>query len=223
MTSVTSNPAGDVPVLYTYFRSSCSWRVRIALNLKGIKYRAKFVNLLKGEQSEQEYASVNPQKLVPSLVIGGAVLTQSVAILEYLDEAYPDMPLLPKDAIQRAQVRALVQIVAADTQPIQNLRVLQYVGESKKAEWAKHWITSAFKVLETQLVRTAGRYCFGNSVTQADVCLVPQVYGAKRWGVDMTSFPTIERVTKNLEALEAFKEADWQAQEDCPADLKEGR
>ncbi|KAI9168200.1 hypothetical protein H9P43_007572 [Blastocladiella emersonii ATCC 22665] len=207
-------------VLYTYFRSSCSWRVRIALNLKGIKYTPKYVNLLKGEQRADEYAdSVNPSRMVPALQIDGHLLTQSMAILEYLDETRPDTPsLLPADPVARATVRALANILAADTQPVQNLRVLQKVSSdpAERAAWGKHWVSAGLDALEKAVAKTAGKYCVGDSVTQVDVCLVPQLYNAGRFGVDMAPYPTLTRVAAALALLPAFQKARPEVQGDNP-------
>ena len=143
-----------------------------------------------------------------------------MSILEYLEEAYSSVPLLPKGAFERAEVRSICNMIACDTQPVSNQRVLVYVGE-KKAEWAKHWITVNFEGLETVLARTAGRFCYGDSVTLADVCLVPQVYNAYRWGVDMASFPTIDRLYKELNEMPAFVAAHAHTQPDTPADMRQ--
>ncbi|KAF9158346.1 Glutathione S-transferase zeta-1, partial [Mortierella sp. AD010] len=172
----------DRPVLYSYFRSSCSWRVRIALNLKKIDYDVRPINLLKGEQRTEEYLKIQPFGFVPAYIDNktGKTLVQSVSILEYIDETYSGVSLLPKDPIERATVRALVQAVAMDIQPVANLRILKYVGEEKKSEWAKHFITEGFKALEAMLEKTAGVYAFGDSVTMADLTIVPQVYNGVR-------------------------------------------
>lgn len=210
----------EKPVLYTYFRSSCSARVRIALAWKGIEYNSRPVHLLKGEQTNAEYLEINSLGEVPSLVINGETLTQSLAILEFLEETFPQNPLLPKDPIGRAKVRAIAQIVAVDIQPVQNLRVLQMAGDDKKAEWGKHWIRNGFIGLEKCLKKVSKKYCFGNEVTFADLCLYPQVYNAERFQVDMTEFPTIQKVYHELSKLEAFQKGDWKNQPDCPQDLK---
>jgi maleylacetoacetate isomerase len=157
--------------------------VRIALALKGIEYEYKAVHLLKdgGEQFLKDYQSKNPQCEVPALEIDGVVLTQSIAIMEYLDETRGPPFLLPKDDLKkRAQVRSLSNIIACGIQPIQNLKVLQYVGAEKKAEWGKHWIEQGFNGLELALGKTSGKYCLGDEITMADLCLVPQVFNAQR-------------------------------------------
>ncbi|KAF9385946.1 Glutathione S-transferase zeta-1 [Mortierella sp. AD011] len=212
----------DRPVLYSYFRSSCSWRVRIALNLKKIDYDVRPINLLKGEQRTEEYLKIQPFGFVPAYIDNktGKTLVQSVSILEYIDETYSGVSLLPKDPIERATVRALVQAVAMDIQPVANLRILKYVGEEKKSEWAKHFITEGFKALEAMLEKTAGVYAFGDSVTMADLTIVPQVYNGVRFGADMTAFPIISRINNTLSELPEFKAAHPSQQIDCPADLR---
>lgn len=212
------------PVLYSYFRSSCSWRVRIALALKGIEYDYKAVHLVKdgGEQYAEDYKIVNPQCEVPSLEIDGHTLTQSMAIIEYIDETRDAPPyLLPRnDPGKRAEVRRLSQCIACGIQPIQNLRVLQYVGSDKKVEWGKYWIEYGFTSLEQLLSKTSGKYCVGDEVTMVDLCLVPQVYNAGRFGVNMTNFPIISRINTALSNLEAFKIAHPSQQPDCPDDMR---
>lgn len=209
------------PILYSYFRSSCSWRVRIALAMKGVEYEYKAINLLKSEQSSDEYKLENPQGSVPTLVINDHNMSQSISIIEYLDEVYPDCPLLPRDCpIKRADVRRLTMLIAADIQPVQNLRVLKRVGPEQKMEWG-HWvIENGFKALERSLKTTHGKYCYGDEVTMADLCLVPQVYNANRFKVDMTQFPIISKVHDELVKLPAFQAAHPSNQPDCPEDLK---
>ncbi|XP_076326388.1 maleylacetoacetate isomerase-like isoform X2 [Tachypleus tridentatus] len=206
------------PILYSYFRSSCSWRVRIALALKGIEYEYRPVNLIKagGEQHLEDFRKLNPLEKVPALVINGHTLTQSLAIINYLDEEYPQNKLLPVDPLMKAQVNIVADTIACDIQPIQNLVVLQYVGDEKKAEWGKYWITKGFTGLEKLLLTTAGKYCVGDSVTLADLCLVPQVYNANRFKVDMTQFPLISRINHALCQLEAFQISHPANQPDSP-------
>ena len=209
------------PVLYSYFRSSCSWRVRIALELKGVRYEYKPVNLLQGEQNSDAYQKVNPIGGVPTLVVDGHPICQSLAIIEYLDEKYPDPSLLPEDPIKRADVRKLALIIAADIQPVQNLRVLKFVGDEKKMELG-HWtISNGFAALEKCLKTTAGKYCYGNEITMVDLCLIPQIFNAHRFKVDMSSYPTICRIQEELNKLDAFKKSHPTQQPDCPEDLKE--
>jgi maleylacetoacetate isomerase len=205
----------EKPKLYTYWRSSCSYRVRIVLHLKNIEFESIPIHLVKEEQKSNEYQVINPNQTVPSLITTqGETLTQSMAIIEYLEEVYTQVPLMPTDPTKKAQVRAICNLIGCDIQPIQNLRVLNYVGD-KKAEWCKHFITVGFQGLEKMLQKTGGVYCFGDQVTIADAFLVPQVYNAIRWGVDMDLFPTIGSIHKRLIELDAFKKADPAAQPDA--------
>ncbi|KMN82593.1 maleylacetoacetate isomerase [Chromobacterium sp. LK11] len=209
-------------VLYGYFRSSAAYRVRIALNLKGLDYRYQPVNLLKGEQRSPDYLAINPQGLVPLLDDGGVKIAQSLAICEYLDEAYPDTPrLLPAGAAARARVRALALAIAADIHPLQNTRVGKYLqteygkDEEGKAEWIRHWIRTGFDALEQLLAESPSRYAAGEQPTLADVCLLPQVFSARRFGVDLTAYPNIARVADALEQLPAFADAHPSRQPDA--------
>ncbi|XP_019334444.2 maleylacetoacetate isomerase isoform X3 [Alligator mississippiensis] len=210
-----------MPVLYSYFQSSCSWRVRIALALKGITYDQVPVNLLKdgGQQLAAEFQVVNPMQQVPALKIDGITLSQSLAIIEYLEETRPNPRLLPQDQKKRAQVRMISDHIVSGIQPLQNLAVLQRVGE-KKLEWAQHYITNGFQALEQILKNTAGRYCVGDEVSMADLCLVPQVYNAERYKVDLAPYPTITRINKTLLELEAFQVSHPTKQPDTPAELR---
>jgi maleylacetoacetate isomerase len=217
--TATTGQSTDEVVLYSYWRSSCSYRVRIALAFKQIPYRYHAVNLIKdgGEQLKDEYAHLNPMKVVPSLLIDGVVLNQSVAILEYLEETRPGPVSLlpPKDKpVLRARARQIVNIIVADTQPLQNLKVLNMVGEDRKMAWAKHWIQNGLQGVEKVLQETAGKYCVGDQVTFADLALVPQIYNARRFGVDLEPFPIIRRVTEALEQLPEFQAAHPDAQPD---------
>nr|XP_028574643.1 maleylacetoacetate isomerase isoform X1 [Podarcis muralis] len=209
------------PVLYTYFRSSCTWRVRIALALKGIAYDSAPVNLVKdgGQQLTPEYQAVNPMQQVPALKIDGITLSQSIAIIEYLEETRPKPSLLPQDPKKRALVRMISEHIASGIQPLQNLTVLEQFGE-KKQDWAKNCISRGFKALEQILRETAGRYCVGDEVTMADLCLVPQVFNAGRFKVDLTPFPTINRINKALLELEAFQMSHPSRQPDTPSELR---
>ncbi|XP_006263831.2 maleylacetoacetate isomerase isoform X1 [Alligator mississippiensis] len=217
---MASSPSGK-PVLYSYFQSSCSWRVRIALALKGITYDQVPVNLLKdgGQQLAAEFQVVNPMQQVPALKIDGITLSQSLAIIEYLEETRPNPRLLPQDQKKRAQVRMISDHIVSGIQPLQNLAVLQRVGE-KKLEWAQHYITNGFQALEQILKNTAGRYCVGDEVSMADLCLVPQVYNAERYKVDLAPYPTITRINKTLLELEAFQVSHPTKQPDTPAELR---
>lgn len=212
-------------VLYGYWRSSAAYRVRIALNLKGLAYEGRPVHLVRdgGEQHQSDYRALNPQELVPSLVDGGQVFTQSMAIMEYLDETRPEPPLLPRDAAGRARVRALAQLLACDVHPIGNLRVLQYLGsefhadDAVRGSWSRHWIGEGFRALETMLAggTATGRFCHGDAPTMADACLVPQFYNAVRWKLPLESYPTIRRIVEACQALDAFVRAAPEAQPDA--------
>jgi len=209
--------------LYTYFRSSASYRVRIALAYKGLAHDAAYVSLPKKEHQAEGFRAVNPQALVPALEDGGRVLIQSLAIMEYLDETHPAPPLLPKSPLDRAYVRAVSQIVACELHPLNNLRTLRYVKHSYKLDddgvntWYRHWIADGFAMLESYLAREgrAGRYCYGDMVTIADCCLVPQVFNAQRYACDLTPYPTIMRVFGECMKLEAFASTQPSGQPDA--------
>lgn len=202
-------------VLYSYWRSSCSWRVRIALKMKKIDYEYRAVHLVKdgGEQYSSSYTAKNPMAQVPTLEIDGVVLTQSMAILEYLNDTRPEPPILPKCPLKKAIVREICQCIVSGIQPLQNLAVLQKIGETKM-EWGHYWIEKNFHALENLLSKSSGKYCVGDEVTMADMCLVPQVYNAERFKVDMTPFPNITRINETLSALEDFKAAHPSMQPD---------
>ncbi|KAJ1647094.1 hypothetical protein J3B02_000698 [Coemansia erecta] len=212
--------ADQRPVLYTYFRSSCSARVRIALNHKGIDYAPRPVNLLRQEHSADSYTGLNPGGLLPFLVIDGHGLSQSVAILEYLEERFPHRPLLPSDPVQRAQVRAIVGVVCCDIQPLQNMRVLLALPEDQRAHHARNVISAGLAVVEKMLEKTAGLFCVGDDVTMADCCLVPQLVNAHRFGVDMAALPRIRAIEERASKLDAFRRAHWSQQPDCPQELR---
>ncbi|XP_066468201.1 maleylacetoacetate isomerase isoform X2 [Tiliqua scincoides] len=213
--------ASEKPVLYSYFRSSCSWRVRIALALKGIAYELVPVNLLKdgGQQLTSEFKAVNPMQQVPALRIDGVTLSQSLAIIEYLEETRPNTRILPQDPKKRAQVRMISDHIASGIQPLQNVTILQQMGE-KKLEWAQRCISHGFQALEQILQETAGRYCVGDEVSMADLCLVPQVYNAERYKVELAPYPTIIRINKALLELEAFHTSHPSRQPDTPPELR---
>jgi len=211
-------------ILYTYFRSSSSYRVRIALNLKGLAYEPRFIHLRKGDQFADQYVDLNPQAQVPTLVTGdNKILVQSPAILEWIEEVYPDPPLLPEDPLGRQRVRALASVVGCDIHPIDNLRVLQYVTETLGASedqlgaWFNHWITLGFDGLERLLAEDSdtGKFCHGDAPTLADIYLVPQVFNAGRFGLSMEPYPRIRQVYENCMALEAFEKASPPKQPDC--------
>lgn len=200
--------------LYTYFRSSAAYRVRIALNLKGLAYQALPVHLLKGggEQLRDEYRALNPAALVPTLTDDELVLTQSLAILEYLEERWPQVPLLPPDAAGRARVRALALTIACEIHPLNNLRVMKYLGEHLAAaeearrEWYRHWTAHGLAVLERHLASEArtGLFCHGDAPTLADCCLIPQVFNAQRFHIDLAPYPTVQRIAEHCAELDAF-------------------
>jgi maleylacetoacetate isomerase/maleylpyruvate isomerase len=208
--------------LYTYFRSSAAFRVRIALNLKGLAYEPSFIHLAKGEHRKPEYSGVYPQGLLPTLVDDGKALSQSLAIMEYLDETHPEPSLLPKDALGRARVRSLSLLVACEIHPLNNLRVLQYLkrhlgqNEEQINTWYRHWVADGLLKLEADLSRAGtGKFCHGERPTMADCCLVPQIFNAKRYNSDLTPFPTVMRVFDACMKLEAFERAQPDKQPDA--------
>lgn len=199
-------------LLYDYFRSSAAFRLRIALNLKGLGYASVPVNLVANEQRGADYLQLNPLGLVPALATAeGELLTQSVAILEWLEEQYPAPPLLPADALGRARVRAMVQTIACDIHPLNNLRVQRYLvdtlgaSEDAKLAWYHHWIALGFAALEQQV--TGDRYCYGDRPTFADACLLPQVFNARRFEQDLQPYPRLRAIATHLEQLPAFAAA----------------
>jgi maleylpyruvate isomerase len=207
--------------LYGYWRSSCSWRVRIALGLKGLSYENIPVHLVKGEQRDDVHRARNPLAQVPVLVLDdGTHLVQSVAIMEYLDEVHPTPPLLPKAPSARARVRALVETINAGIQPLQNLATMQHVkslGADDKA-WSRHFIDKGLRALQELARPRAGRCLYGDDVTLADCCLVPQLYGARRFGVDLDAIPLLLQVEERLKQLPAFQQADCMVQPDAQPD-----
>lgn len=216
--------SGPALTLHGYWRSSCSWRVRIGFNWKGIPYAQKFVHLAQGEQNAPGWQQVSPLRTVPMLEwetpAGTRRLTQSLAILEYVEEAFPGTPrLLPEGADARATVRQLAEMVNSGIQPLQNLAVLQHVkgalGGDEKA-WAAHWISRGLRGVEQVLAHTAGTFAFGDSVTLADACIVPQMYAARRFGADVDVFPLCLKVEAACAALPAFAAAHPDRQPDAP-------
>jgi len=212
-------------VLYDYWRSSASYRVRIALNLKGLSYEQKSVHLVRdgGEQNKPEYKAINPQGLVPTLVDADVVLTQSMAILEYLDEKYPQPALLPGDVTDRARVRAMALVIACDVHPLNNSSVTGYIGKTLQQgpeavnRWYCHWITRGFTALESLLENsdTNGTCCFGDEPGLADICLVPQVYNAERFNCDMAPYENIRRISGYCRGRKAFTMAAPENQPDA--------
>jgi maleylpyruvate isomerase len=203
-------------ILYGYSLSSASYRVRIALALKGLQVTSVPVNLRAGEQRLDEFLQINSQGFVPALVMDdGAVLTQSVAIIEYLDEIHPEPPLLPKTPLARARVRSLAQAIACDVHPLNNLRVLQYLenelqhDKATRETWYRHWVRLGFDALERRLARDGetGRFCHGDAPTMADVCLVPQVFNARRFALDLSPYPRIVGIDAACLDLPAFEGA----------------
>jgi maleylpyruvate isomerase len=211
--------------LYSYFRSSAAFRVRIALNLKGVLYEVVPVHLLKGggEQFGEAYVRTNPLSLIPALEDGGQVLTQSLAIIEYLDERYPEPPLLPADPLSRAYVRAVALAIACDIHPLNNLRVLRYlvrelgVPDEKKDSWYRHWVELGLGQLDRVVMSggRSGRYTFGDQVTIADLAIVPQIFNAKRFGCDLAKAPTLNAIADRCMQLDAFAKAQPSAQPDA--------
>ena len=207
-------------ILHGYFRSTAAWRVRIALAIKGIDARLVSHDLRIGEQRAPDYLPLNPQGFVPALEIDGAVLTQSLAIIDYLDETHPEPPLLPADAIGRARVRAMAQVIACDIHPLNNLRVLETMrrdfgcDEAGVRAWCARWIGSGFAALEA-MVAPAGGHCFGDRVTLADLCLVPQMFNARRFGTDLAAYPRLVAIDAHLARLPAFADTAPDRQADA--------
>jgi maleylacetoacetate isomerase len=207
------------PILYDYWRSSASYRVRIALNLKGVEYERRPVNLLESEQKSAEYRALNPEGLVPMLEIDGQRLTQSMAIITYLDTRFPNPPLIPAMAPERAHVGAMAMIVACDIHPLNNLRVLKYLKNQLKHSqdeidgWYAHWISEGLPALEAMAAPRAGRFLFGDAPTAADVCLIPQLYNARRYNVPLDGYPTLLRAEENANTIDAFAAAHPDKQE----------
>jgi maleylpyruvate isomerase len=211
--------------LYTFFRSSASYRVRIALNLKGLAYEQTPIHLRRGggEQFSATYKRINPQALVPALEDNGRVFTQSLAIIEYLEEKYPNPPLLPAAAADRALVRSMAMVIACEVHPIQNLRVLTLVKreyqqtDEQVNQWARHWIDLGLSALEQMILAqpNRGKFCFGDTPTLADICLVPQLGNARRYGCDLAQYPTIVSIEKNCVTIPAFANAAPEKQPDA--------
>lgn len=210
--------------LFTYFRSSAAYRLRIALRLKGLEAKQQVaIHLRRREQQAPAFTALNPQGLVPALEVDGAVLTQSLAIIEYLEETHPEPPLLPADALGRARVRALALAVACDLHPLNNLRVLRYLGdrlgidEAARNAWYAHWVAEGLGALEAMVARSpaTGRFCHGDLPGLADLCLVPQLYNARRQACDLAPYPTLTRIEGECLALPAFADAAPERQPDA--------
>jgi maleylacetoacetate isomerase len=208
--------------LYSFFRSSAAYRVRIALDLKGVAYEIVTVNLPSGAHRTAEFLAMNPQATIPTLDDDGTILWQSLAIIEYLDARFPSPRLIPLEPVARARVQALAQLIACEIHPLNNLRVLNYLrGELKLDEaavgkWYSHWIAEAFRPLETLVARFGGgRYCYGDALSLADVYLVPQIYNARRFKCDLAPYPTLVRIAAGLEAEPAFARAAPDRQPDA--------
>jgi maleylacetoacetate isomerase len=210
------------PVLFDYFRSSACYRVRIALNLKGVAYESVAINLIEGVQREPEYRARNPQGFVPMLEIDGRRLTQSLAIIDYLDALFPEPKLVPADPGDRAHVLALALAVACDIHPLNNLRVLRYLSrlgheEPVRDDWYRHWVREGLTALEALAAEHSGRFLFGDAASLADVCLVPQMFNARRFKLPLDDFPTLVRVDAEASALPAFEAAHPQRVAPAPA------
>jgi maleylacetoacetate isomerase len=207
--------------LTTYFRSTAAYRVRIALNLKGVEHQLIPLNLFAGEQKSAGFLNTNPDGLIPVLDTGVDILTQSMAILEYLEETQSEVKLLPDDPLDRAFVRALAQTIVSDIHPLNNLRVLQYlakqmgVNEAQKLQWYQHWVAVGFSGLEKRLAKSAGTFCVGDKLSIADVCLIPQVYNANRFDCPMDDYPTLNRLNAACLKLDAFASAAPDLQPDA--------
>ena len=208
-------------ILYDYFRSSAAYRLRIALNLKGLKPERRFVHLRKGEQRNPAYLGVNPQGLVPTLLDGDITLTQSLAIIEYLDETHPSPALLPSTPVDRAWVRSIAQSIACDIHPIDNTRVMQYLehtlglDEAKRNEWYGHWIRLGFEAIEKRLAERSGKFAFGDAPGLADICIVPQVANAGRVKLPMDPYPRIRAINEACLVHPAFAAAHPSKQPDA--------
>ena len=205
------------PILHDYWRSSAAYRVRIALNLKGVDYERRTVDLAADEQKSDSYRALNPQGFVPMLEMDGLRLNQSLAIIVYLDQTCPEPPLMPRDPADGAHVRAMAMIIACDIHPLNNLRVLRYLGDPlgvRKPEvdaWYAEWITQGFRALEAQAGDRAGQFLFGDQPTVADICLIPQMYNARRFGVSVEPFPLLRAIDERANALPAFANAHPEA------------
>nr|BFD65362.1 maleylacetoacetate isomerase [Bdellovibrio sp. HAGR004] len=213
-------------VLYNYFRSSTSYRVRLALHYKGLQFEYKPINLLKGEQLSADYKRINPLGGVPTLVHDGKIIPESFAIMEYLDEVFPQNPLFPQDAYTKARIRQVCEVINSFMHPMANLKTLKYMetkhgyDQNQKDEWAQHWINQGLEVLETTLKEFSGTYSFGNEITMADLFLIPQLLTSQRYKVDISKYPTLVKINENCLKLESFQKAHPFAQIDTPEEFK---
>ena len=203
--------------LYQYWRSSCSWRVRWALDYKGISYQKVAVNILLNEQFSPEHLVRSPKGFIPVLKVNNQYLTESLAILEWIEEQHPKPSLLPNDSFSRAQVRKLSLLITAGIQPLQNMRTLKFYSDdqSRRNEWAKHFIAEGMKNFEAELQNTAGTYCYSSQLSFADLCLIPQCYNALRFGVALEQFPIIHRIYHNCLRLESYQSSVPENQPDA--------
>ena len=213
-------------VLYNYFRSSTSYRARIALHHKGLNFEYRAINLLKGEQRSPEYLKINPLGGIPTLIHEGNVIPESVAIIEYLEEVFPQNPLLPKDAYLKARVRQTSEVINSFMHPMANLRLMSYMekkhgyDQNAKNEWSNHWLNMGLETLETTLSQFSGKYSFGDDVTVTDLLLIPQLLTSQRFGVDTSPYKTLTKINGNCQKLEAFQKAHPFIQIDTPEELR---
>jgi maleylacetoacetate isomerase len=221
---MAGDQAGQV-LLYSYWRSSSAYRVRIALNIKGISYQQEYVHLVRdgGEQNRPDYREVNPLGLVPALVHEGKTIVQSMAIIEYLEEVFPESPLLPADPLQRSRVRSIAQSICSEIQPLNNLAVMRYLKDRMQQpaesvrDWYSHWIDRGFSAVEAWLSSSqSGDFCHGDSPGLADCYLVPQVYNAERFSCDLGPYPNIQRITARCREEDTFAQAAPESQADAP-------
>ncbi|XGC81128.1 maleylacetoacetate isomerase [Bdellovibrio bacteriovorus] len=213
-------------ILYNYFRSSTSYRVRLAMHVKGLDFEYKAINLLKAEQRSAEYLKINPLGGVPTLLHEGKYIPESMAIIEYIEEVFPEPALLPKDAYTRARIRQVCEVINSFMHPMGNLKTLQYMEKThgytqdKKEEWAQHWLSQGLETLEETIKDFAGTYSFGEKITMADLFIVPQLLTCQRFNVDISKYPTLLKVNENCLKLEAFQKADPFVQVDTPDNLR---